>query len=234
MSSLASDSSDALWLASPRLRLREFGAHDLDDLVRMHREPRVRSQLVDDLALDDSATAARFIAGMQAFYRQYEGRGIWCAERAVAADAESVAEARAAHAEGDIGDDLLALVEAPIWQFCGWFSLVQVIDAPEQVEIGSRLMPQAWGGSLALDGGEWLLHRAFADPARAEVFGYCDPGNRSAAQCLRVLGFTPTGRAPYNGHVAAQFRLARGDWAAWHALPRRERLRRTRGAARRD
>ncbi|MFD1711541.1 GNAT family N-acetyltransferase [Ottowia sp. GY511] len=219
----------AHWQASPRLRLREFAAHDLDDVVRMHQDPRVRAQLVDDLALDDPATAAGFLAGMRAFYRQHEGRGIWCAERAVPPDAESVAEARAAYADGDIGDELLAMVEAPSWAFCGWFSLVHVIDAPEQIEIGSRLQPDAWGGSLALDGGEWLVQRAFADPARNEVFGYCDPANRSAAHCLQVLGFEPTGRAPYNGRTAAQFRLERDHWRGWQALPRRERARSIRG-----
>ena len=213
------------WRAARRLRLREFAAHDLQDLADMHRDPRVRAQLVDDLALDDPGVAARFIAHMQAFYRQHEGQGIWCAERAVPPDPDSVAEARAAHAAGDIGDALLALVQAPQWRFCGWFSLVHVIDAPAQIEIGARLRPEAWGAALALDGGEWLLQRAFADPARAQVFGYCDPANRSAAHCLRVLGFAPTGLAPYNGQQAAQFRLARDHWTAWHTLPRRQRLR---------
>lgn len=225
MGDLTSTAPHHGWQASSRLRLREFAAHDLPDVVRMHRDPRVRAQLVDDLALDHEATAAGFLAGMRAFYRQYEGRGIWCAERAVQPDPDSVAEARAAHAAGDIGDELLALVEAPSWQFCGWFSLVHVIDAPEQLEIGSRLLPDAWGGSIALDGGEWLLQRAFADPGRADVYGYCDPANRSAAHCLQVLGFSPTGRAPYNGHMAAQFRMERSHWDEWQALPRRERLR---------
>lgn len=217
--------TDSAWSAGARLRLREFASQDLADIVAMHTDPRVRAQLVDDLALDDAATAGRFIAGMQAFYRQHEGCGIWCAERAVAPDAESLAEALVAHAEGEIGDELLALVRAPQWRFCGWFSLVPVIDAPEQIEIGARLLPEAWGGTLALDGGDWLLQRAFADPARAQVYGYCDPANRSAAHCLQVLGFAATGLAPYNGHQAAQFRLARDHWREWHALPRRERLR---------
>ncbi len=218
----------APWQASARLRLREFAAYDLDALTRMHADPRVRAQLVDDLALDDTLTASRFIASLRAFYRQYEGRGIWCAERAVPPEADVVAEARAAHADGDIGDELLAMVLAPPWRFCGWFSLVQVINDEAQIEIGARLTPDAWGGSLALDGGDWLLQRAFADPARAQVFGYCDPANRSAAHCLRVLGFAPTGLAPYNGQQAAQFRLTRAHWLDWQALPRRQRLRRVR------
>ena len=215
----------APWQASTRLRLREFAAHDVDDLVRMHRDPRVRAQLVDDLPLDDATTASRFVAGLQRFYRQHAGQGIWCAERAVPPDADSLAEARAAHAAGDISDELLALVAAPDWRFAGWFSLVPVKDDVTEVEIGARLQPDAWGGALALDGGAWLLERAFADPARTRVFGYCDPANRSAAHCLRVLGFSATGLAPYNGGQAAQFRLARARWLGWRALPRRERIR---------
>lgn len=218
----------APWHAGPRLRLREFNSSDVDDIARMHRDPRVRAQLVDDFPLDDGAAAARFIAGMQAFYRQHEGSGIWCAERAVPSDDASVAEARAAHAAGEIGDALLALVEAPEWRFCGWFSLVHVIDDPQEIEIGARLLPEAWGGTLALDGGDWLLQRAFGELGRARVFGYCDPANRSAAHCLRVLGFSAIGSAPYNGHTAAQFRLARDEWERWQLLTRRERMRRVR------
>ena len=90
------------WLASPRLRLREFAAHDLAELARMHRDPRVRALLVDDLALDDVTVAARFIGGMQTFYRQHEGTGIWCAERAVPPEPETLAEARQAFDDGDI------------------------------------------------------------------------------------------------------------------------------------
>lgn len=175
----------------PPATARKFAAHDVDGLVRMHRDPRVRAQLVDDLPLDEPATAQRFIAGLQDFYRRHEGRGIWCAERALPPDPETLAEARQAHADGEIGIALLALVEAPEWRFCGWFSLVQVLGDEPEVEIGARLQPGTWGGTLALDGGDWLLQRAFGELGRERVFGYCDPANRSAAHCLRVLGFPP-------------------------------------------
>lgn len=216
------------WLASDRLRLREFAAYDIDHLASMHRDPRVRAQLVDDVPLHESAAAAGFIANMQNFYRRYEGTGIWCAERALPPDPDSVAEARQAHADGDISDAMLALVQAPTWQFCGWFSLVHVLGDEQELEIGARLRPDVWGGTLALDGGEWLLQRAFVGLGRTRVFGYCAPANRSAAHCLRVLGFTATGLAPYNNTQAAQFRLERQHWQTWQQLPRRERLRRVR------
>lgn len=216
------------WLASERLRLREFDDGDVPDIVAMHHDPRVRAQLVDDHPLHEPEVARAFVRHMQAFYRRHQGTGIWCAERAVPPDPDSVAEARAAHAAGEIGDALLASVQAPTWRFIGWFSLVHLIDAPTELEIGARLLPEAWGGATALDGGEWLLARAFGELGRTQVSGYCDPANRSAARCLRVLGFSAAGTAPYNGQQAARFTLAAARWADWCRLPRRERMRRVR------
>ena len=213
------------WLVNNRLRLREFAHHDVQRIIDMHSQPLVRAQLVDDHPLDDPVQAQNFIAGMQAFYRRHEGTGIWCAERALPPDPQDVAEARAAHAAGEIGDALLARVLAPAWRFIGWFSLVHVLDEPSELEIGARLLPEAWDGFTALDGGEWLLTRAFEQLGRERVFGYCAPANRSAAHCLRVLGFAATGLAPYNGHQAAQFLLHRAHWDTWRHLPRRQRLR---------
>jgi RimJ/RimL family protein N-acetyltransferase len=214
------------WIVNDRLRLREFAAHDAQHIIQMHTQPLVRAQLVDDFPLNEPAQAQGFIAGMQAFYRHHEGAGIWCAERAVPPDPQDVAEARAAHTTGEISDALLAFVSAPTWRFIGWFSLVPVLDDMSQMEIGARLLPEAWNGSTALAGGEWLLTRVFEQLGRDCVFGYCDPVNRSAAHCLRALGFAATGLAPYNGHQAAQFLLHHAHWNNWRNLPRRERLRR--------
>ena len=161
---------------SARLRISEFTWQNAADLARMHQNPRVRELLMDDLPLDTTSAAQRFIDGMQRFYRQHEGTGIWRAERAIAPDAESVAQARQAYAEGEIHETLLALVEAPTWQFCGWFSLVHLMDAPDALEIGARLSPDAWGAALALDGGEWLLNQAFQTLKREQVFGHSTSG----------------------------------------------------------
>ncbi|MCL1961431.1 MAG: GNAT family N-acetyltransferase [Desulfovibrionaceae bacterium] len=214
------------WTVNNRLRLREFAAHDAQHIIDMHAQPRVRAQLVDDYPLDEPACAQRFIAGIQALYRRHEGAGIWCAERAMPPDPQDVAQARAARAAGEISPAPLAFVSAPAWRFIGWFSLMYVMNDPSRLEIGARLLPEAWGGSIALDGCEWLLTRAFEHPGRDCVFGHCAPANRSAAHCLRVLGFAPTGLAPYEGGQAAQFLLRREHWNTWRDLPRRTRQRR--------
>jgi len=71
----------------------------------------------------------------------------------------------------------------------------------------------------------WPKH-VLPTPAEESPFGYCDPANRSAAYCLRVLGAAHTGLAPYDGCEAAQFLLHREHWNNWRSLPRRERQRR--------
>jgi len=216
------------WLASPRLRLREFANHDVQHIIHMHHEPYIRAWLIDDQPLNEPHAACQFVAGMQAFYRQYEGTGIWCAERAMPPDADNIAEARAAFAAGDIGQALLAQVEAPTWHFIGWFSLVHLQDTPNMLEIGSRLLPEVWGSRLVLDGGEWLLARAFEDLGHMCVYAHCHPSNRSAENCLRILGFSDAGETPYNGYMARRFALTRPHWHHWRRLSRREQIRQTR------
>jgi hypothetical protein len=88
---------------------------------------------------------------------------------------------------------------------------------------GARVSSEAWDSSTTLNGGEWMLTRAFEQLGRECVLGHCDPANRSAAHCLRVLGFAPTGLVSYEGREAAQFLLHREHWHNWHSLPRRER-----------
>lgn len=214
----------------PRLRIRPFRSGDVQPLITMHRDPRVRAHLADDVPLDEPRIAHNFIAHMQQFYRQYPGTGIWCAEHIQPRDPDTLADARRAHAEGEIDDALLAMLGRPRWAFCGWFSLVHLADDPQTLEIGARLSPQAWGGALALDGGEWLLQHAFGPLRQRQVLGHCASTNRSAAHCLQVLGFCPQGLVAYNGTQAQRFGIDHDQWARWHAQPRRQRQRAVLGA----
>ena len=209
----------------PRLRIRQFHSRDAQALVTMHRDPRVRAHLADDAPLDEPRVAHRFIAHMQQFYLQYPGTGIWCAERAQPPDSDTIADALRAHAEGDIDAVLLAKLVQPRWVFCGWFSLVHLEEDPQILEIGARLAAQTWGGTLALDGGEWLLQHAFGALLQTHVLGHCAPTNRSAAHCLQVLGFGCQGMATYNGTQARRYRLDQAQWQAWHTQSRRQRQR---------
>lgn len=208
-----------------RLRLRRFGPFDLEALQAMHRDPRVRECLVDDHPLDDDAVARRFLQGLQRVYAVHPGLGIWRADRRTPPCAEDLAAAEAAVAAGELDRDAANALLADTWAFCGWFNLMPMPHDPARVEIGCRLLPQAWGGGLALEGGGALLRHAFDTLALGEVWGVCHPQHRSVHAVLLTLGFAPQGVCAYDDvPQAAHFRLTRRDWQ--QAMQQPPRLRR--------
>ena len=186
----------AAWARSRRLAFGEFGPDDAPALVEMHRDPRLRAQLVDDAPLDRPAVARAFVERIGAWYRRHEGLGIW-----------------------------RATLREPGSAFVGWFSLMPVTGRPEEVEIGSRLLPARWGGGLAVEGGELLLDHAFDDLALPRVWGICHPANRAAQAVLGALGFDAVGVRPYDGAAASHHRIELNAWRALRNLPRATRLR---------
>lgn len=185
------------WARSRRLALREFAAADHEALLAMHQEPRLRAHLVDDYPLHVGAVVRLFLQRLAGIYREHEGLGIW-------------------HA---------SLLE-PEPSFAGWFNLMPMAERPGEVEIGSRLLPHAWGSGLALEGGELLLDHAFDDLGLPRVWGICHPVNRSAQAVMAALGFEPLGLLPYDGSMASHHRIDMNAWRALRNIPRGTRLRR--------
>lgn len=212
-------------LESPRLRWREFTADDVPALAALHREPRVRALLVDDYPLDRAPVALAFVQRVQALYRRHEGLGLWACERALPPDEAALAEGRAAVDAGELAPQALTLLSARRWAFCGWFNLMPMPEAPNEVEIGCRLAPDAWGQGHALDGGEALLRHAFDTLSRPRVWGVCEPRHRSVHLCLLTLGFEPQGLRDYDGRPAAHFVIDSTGWRQVMAVPRRQRSR---------
>lgn len=95
--------------------------------------------------------------------------------------------------------------------FLGFFSLMAELD-PAEVEIGTRLLPRAWGRGYALEGGAALCAHAFDTLGLPELLGLCDPANRSVPPLLARLGFRPDGTARQFGKPALRMRLARDEW----------------------
>lgn len=197
------------WLRGERLHLREFCANDLGDLMRMHADPRLRAHLLDDQPLDRGITALQFLVNISHFYRAREGLGIW-------------------HASS-------AQVGAGAARFVGWFNLMPLPSRGEDaVELGSRLVPEAWGGALAMEGGELLLDHAVDRLGLTRVWATCDPANRSARACLAALGFSERGEDDYDGRLGLYAAIEADHWRAWRRLSRRERLRAARTRRQRD
>ena len=212
------------WMASPRLRLDEFSTLNADDIVNMHADPRMRSQLIDDYPIYTPDAARQFLGNLKRFYRLHEGLGIWRTERLAQTEAEVLAEAQAAVDAGEVSPKVMDLLRQPSWVFCGWFNLMPSMHLPDEVEIGARLTPDAWGGQLVMDGGEWLLQHAFQQLQRERVLGICNPANRSAIHSLRALGFGEPEAIAYDGQNALQFAINADQWRVASARPRRARV----------
>lgn len=95
--------------------------------------------------------------------------------------------------------------------FLGFFSLVAELD-PHEVEIGTRLLPRAWGRGYALEGGAALCAHAFDTLGLEALVGMCDPANRSVPPLLARLGFVHEGVAAQFGKPALRMRLSKGEW----------------------
>ena len=193
-----------------KLSLREFTPSDAEDIRTLHADPRVRKLLPDVQPLQESAWAGHFASCLGGFYRRNPGLGIW----------------------------RCAVPRDGLDRFAGWFSLMPLQASPGtatldiqpgDVELGSRLVPAHWGSGLSISGGEVLLRHAFGMLQRRRVWGICHPDNHSAAACLRALGFTPSGRARYEGQVSDFHQLDAATWACVGTLTPRQRLRLQRG-----
>lgn len=95
--------------------------------------------------------------------------------------------------------------------FIGFFSLMAELD-PDEVEIGTRLLPRAWGRGYALEAGAALCEHAFGTLWLPRLIGMCDPDNRSVPPLLMRLGFVADGEAEQFGRRALRLMLKREDW----------------------
>jgi RimJ/RimL family protein N-acetyltransferase len=185
------------WGRTRRLVLAEFGPGDADALLAMHRDPRLRTHLIDDYPLHDPLVVRTFIERIGPFYRRHEGLGIWRA----------------------------TLLE-PQPSFAGWFNLMPIAQRPGEIELGSRLLPMAWGTGAAQEGGGLVLDHAFDHLGASRVWGICHPANRSAQGALAALGFEPVGVMPYDGVAAAHYQIKANCWRELRDLSPTSRMRR--------
>jgi RimJ/RimL family protein N-acetyltransferase len=201
-----------------RLRLSELQACDIHLIAGLHNDPRVEALTIDrDYPMHEPEAAARYIDGMQKFYRLREGLGLWRCDLRVddaAADADP------------------ALPTASTWRFCGSYTLMPLDHLDGQVELGCRLLPLAWGTGVAVEGGHALLRHAFHRVKLAEVHAFCHPAHRSVKFALLSLGFQAAGRKLVQGHNADVFCVNRSQWQQTTRLPARLRGRMAMMAAR--
>ena len=190
----AADFEAAPLLGTRRLLLRGLAYRDALDLLRLDREARVQELLLD-AHVGSLAEVAQLIAWINRLYVERPGLGAWHAALR-GPDGSTPAE------------------------FIGVFSLMPIQDS-EDVEIGARLLPSAWGRGLALEAGEALCHYAFDRLQLQRLTGLCHPDNRSVPPLLRRLGFIDAGGCEHFGKPALRLELARDNWQGRRPRPGR-------------
>ncbi len=80
--------------------------------------------------------------------------------------------------------------------FIGWFSLKYAGKSPD-IEIGYRLLPQAWGQGFATEGATAMHDYGFDDLGLYRIIGVTHPGNRASQRVLLKAGLLDRGWARY-------------------------------------
>lgn len=88
-------------------------------------------------------------------------------------------------------------------EFIGHFSLMPVDG--EEVAIGARLRPQAWGHFYALEGSRALCRYAFDTLELPRIVGFCNPENRVVDLLLRRLKFAHRGEVRQDGQTVTRY-----------------------------
>ena len=98
-------------------------------------------------------------------------------------------------------------------RFLGVFALMP-IEGTDDVEIGTRLLPETRGRLLPIEGGRALCTHAFDTVGLSHLVGLCDPDNAPIPAILRRLGFSADGETMHFGRRALRFILQRDTWHA--------------------
>jgi ribosomal-protein-alanine N-acetyltransferase len=81
-------------------------------------------------------------------------------------------------------------------RFIGWFCLKYVPDTVE-VEVGYRLLPEAWGKGYATEGASALLRYGFDVLGLYRIIGITHPENAASQRVLQKAGLSDRGWGRY-------------------------------------
>jgi RimJ/RimL family protein N-acetyltransferase len=82
--------------------------------------------------------------------------------------------------------------------FIGWFTFKYVPDTCE-IEVGYRLLHEAWGQGFATEGATELVRYGFDDLGLMRIIGLTHPGNRASQRVLMKAGLADRGWGHYYG-----------------------------------
>jgi RimJ/RimL family protein N-acetyltransferase len=102
--------------------------------------------------------------------------------------------------------------------FIGVFSLTSKDDRGD-LDLGSRLLPTAWGQNYAAEGGAAILTHAFNVLGLARVTSTTSATNRTVPFVLAQLGFSLDGEEILFGAPAKRFSIKPQRWKELQQMP---------------
>jgi len=91
----------------------------------------------------------------------------------------------------------------------GWFCLKN-LDDTEEIEIGYRLLREAWGNGYATEGAKCLLQFGLEELELKEIVGVTLPANIPSQRVLEKIGLEYVGIASYYGFDLSYFKIMSG------------------------
>jgi RimJ/RimL family protein N-acetyltransferase len=179
---------------SGRLYLRQATPEDAAVFFAMDNDPEVMRHIGDGHVTTDPAVTAAGLARVIAAYSQRPGLGLW---------------ACCLHDGG---------------RCVGWCALkpcmlsfpvlggATVPPATQHLELGYRLLRDAWGHGYATEMAIALLEYGFARVGVDEVIACCKPANIASARVMQKAGLGRVGRGAYGGTLVEVYRARRAAW----------------------
>jgi RimJ/RimL family protein N-acetyltransferase len=97
--------------------------------------------------------------------------------------------------------------------FVGWF-LLRYCGSSCDVEVGYRLLPEAWGQGFATEGATALVRHAFDTLELDRIIGVTHPDNVASQRVLMKAGLADAGWGHYYGRRLRLFAARRFDFGA--------------------
>lgn len=94
-------------------------------------------------------------------------------------------------------------------KYIGWFSLKYIPNTVE-IEVGYRLVPEAWGQGVATEGATELVRYGFDELGLERIIGITHPDNVASQRVLRKAGLRDDGWGRYYGFRVRRFAASSG------------------------
>jgi RimJ/RimL family protein N-acetyltransferase len=181
-----------IYLETERLVLRRFTEGDVDNLVELDRDPDVMRYINGGRPTPRTEIERDVLPRFLWYYTWSDAYGFWAA------------------------------IEKSTGAFLGWFHFRPDLDggAPDEPELGYRLLRSAWGKGYATEGSQALIEKGFAVLGARRVYASTMAVNTASQRVMERAGlrFVRTfhqewpDRIEGEEHGDVEYALTRDEW----------------------